>query len=70
MVCTRSTLLVVAISLIILNTVRAEYGKANDKKIKIYGKDMTKKSIVFDKSTPDVFYCIPYKPTGDEIIVR
>lgn len=71
MVCTRSSLLVVAISLIILNSVCADYGKARDKSIKVNGKDMTKKSIVFDKSTPDVFYCIPNKPTGeDKIIVR
>lgn len=42
-----------------------------DKSIKINGKDMTRKSIVFDKDTPDVFYCIPNKPTGeDKIIVR
>lgn len=71
MVCTRSSLLVVAVSLIILNSVCADYGKAHDKTIKVNGKDMTKKSIVFDKSTPDVFYCIPNKPTGeDKIIVR
>jgi len=42
-----------------------------DKSIKVNGKDMTRKSIVFDKDTPDVFYCIPNKPTGeDKIIVR
>lgn len=71
MVCTRSSLLVVATSLIILNSVCADYDIAYDKMIKINGKDMTKKSIVFDKSTPDVFYCIPNKPTGeDKIIVR
>ena len=27
-------------------------------------KDMMKKSIVFDKNTPDVFYCPQSKPTG------
>lgn len=71
MVCTRSSLLVVATSLIILNSVCADYEKAYDKLIKVNGKDMTKKSILFDKSTPDVFYCIPNKPTGeDKIIVR
>lgn len=72
MVCTRSSLLIVAVSLIIiLNSVCADKRKAHDKSIKVNGKDMTKKSIVFDKSTPDVFYCIPNKPTGeDKIIVR
>jgi len=49
----------------------AENGKSKDKVIKVNGKDMTRKSIVFDKDTPDVFYCIPNKPTGeDKIIVR
>ncbi|XP_034232131.1 uncharacterized protein LOC117640041 isoform X1 [Thrips palmi] len=34
-------------------------------------KDMMKKSIVFDKNTPDVFYCPQSKPTGfDKMIVR
>lgn len=45
--------------------------KGNDISIKVNGKDMTRKSIVFDKATPEVFYCIPNKPTGeDNIIVR
>nr|XP_022905030.1 uncharacterized protein LOC111417082 isoform X2 [Onthophagus taurus] len=34
-------------------------------------KDMLRKSIVFDKHTPDVFYCPLEKPTGfDKLIVR
>lgn len=34
-------------------------------------KDMMKKSIVFDKNTPDVFYCPQSKPTGiDKMLVR
>lgn len=34
-------------------------------------KDMMRKSIVFDKNTPDVFYCPTHKPTGfDKLIVR
>lgn len=46
-------------------------GKKFDRTIKINGKDLTRKAIVFDKDTPDVFYCIPNKPTGeDKIIVR
>uniref|UniRef100_A0A6M2DYF0 Putative conserved secreted protein n=1 Tax=Xenopsylla cheopis TaxID=163159 RepID=A0A6M2DYF0_XENCH len=33
--------------------------------------DMMRKSIVFDKNTPDVFYCPTHKPTGfDKLIVR
>lgn len=48
-------------------------GKIFDKTIKVKGheKDWTQKYIVFDKKTPDVFYCLPNKPTGtDKIIVR
>lgn len=34
-------------------------------------KDMIRKSIVFDKNTPDVFYCPIHKPTGmDKMIVK
>ncbi|KAG4079213.1 hypothetical protein HA402_004588 [Bradysia odoriphaga] len=46
---------------------------ANDKvkSIKIKDKDMLRKSIVYDKKTPDVFYCPTSKPTGmDKLIVR
>ncbi|XP_066997044.1 uncharacterized protein [Anabrus simplex] len=33
--------------------------------------DMMRKSIVFDKKTPDVFYCPQHKPTGfDKMIVQ
>lgn len=71
MVCARHSLLVAATLLIILNAVPVSHGKSRDRSIKIGGKDMTKKSILFDKSTPDVFYCIQHKPTGaDEIIVK
>lgn len=67
---TRSGLLYVAILLVLANFASAE-SKSKDKVIKVNGKDMTRKSIVFDKDTPDVFYCIPNKPTGeDKIIVR
>lgn len=67
----RSSMLNVVIVLIAAGVVCAKDGKARDKSIKINGKDMTRKSIVFDKDTPDVFYCIPNKPTGeDKIIVR
>lgn len=34
-------------------------------------KDMMRKSIVYDKRTPDVFYCPTSKPTGfDKLIVK
>ncbi|KAF5299816.1 hypothetical protein FQR65_LT09338 [Abscondita terminalis] len=34
-------------------------------------KDMMRKSIVFDKNTPDVFYCPIHKPSGmDKLIVK
>ncbi|KAJ8956401.1 hypothetical protein NQ318_015139 [Aromia moschata] len=34
-------------------------------------KDMMRKSIVFDKNTPDVFYCPIHKPTSfDKLIVK
>lgn len=37
----------------------------------ILAKDMMRKSIVFDKNTPDVFYCPIQKPTGfDKLIVK
>lgn len=37
----------------------------------VFAKDMMRKSIVFDKNTPDVFYCPIHKPTGfDKLIVR
>lgn len=66
----------VTILLVIANLTAAEpksksKGKQFDRIIKVNGKDLTRKSIVFDKDTPDVFYCIPSKPTGeDKIIVR
>ncbi|XP_074108188.1 uncharacterized protein LOC141533293 isoform X2 [Cotesia typhae] len=31
--------------------------------------DMMRKSIVFDKNTPDVFYCPQHKPTGFEKMI-
>lgn len=39
--------------------------------VQVFGKDMMRKSIVFDKNTPDVFYCPIQKPTGmDKLIVK
>ncbi|XP_015594275.1 uncharacterized protein LOC107267288 isoform X2 [Cephus cinctus] len=37
----------------------------------VHAGDMMRKSIVFDKNTPDVFYCPQHKPTGfEKMIVR
>lgn len=67
----------VTVFLVLLSLVNADIskskskGKKYDRTIKVNGKDLTRKAIVFDKDTPDVFYCIPNKPTGtDKIIVR
>lgn len=66
------TILLITVSLVNSETVKSKSkGKKFDRTIKVNGKDLTRKAIVFDKDTPDVFYCIPNKPTGeDKIIVR
>lgn len=57
------TKLVLFVTLVIIATVVAKE-KSKDK-------DMMRKSIVFDKNTPDVFYCPSRKPTSfDKLIVR
>ncbi|GLV36668.1 hypothetical protein CBL_02497 [Carabus blaptoides fortunei] len=39
--------------------------------LEVLSKDMMRKSIVFDKNTPDVFYCPIHKPSGfDKLIVK
>ncbi|BET02457.1 Hypothetical protein NTJ_15275 [Nesidiocoris tenuis] len=39
--------------------------------VAVHAGDMLRKSIVFDKKTPGVFYCPQHKPTGlDKMIVR
>lgn len=44
---------------------------AKEKSIKVTDKDMMRKSIVYDKNTPDVFYCPTSKPHGfDKLIVK
>ncbi|XP_035776105.1 uncharacterized protein LOC118458065 [Anopheles albimanus] len=46
-------------------------GATKDKHIKYTEKDLLRKSIVYDKNTPDVFYCPTSKPTGmDKMIVK
>lgn len=69
--------LITILVIVIVSIVSAEISKSKlkvkkyDRVIKINGKDLTRKSIVFDKDKPDVFYCPPNKPTGeDKIIVR
>lgn len=42
---------------------------AKEKSIKITDKDMMRKSIVYDKNTPDVFYCPTSKPHGFEKLI-
>ncbi|XP_035735193.1 uncharacterized protein LOC118447398 isoform X3 [Vespa mandarinia] len=37
--------------------------------ITVEGGDIIRKSIVFDKNTPDVFYCPQHKPTGFEKMI-
>lgn len=53
--------------LVIVAAVTIEFSTA----VKVKSKDMMRKSIVFDKNTPDVFYCPMTKPTGiDKLIVK
>lgn len=55
-----------AVALLALTSVAAK-----EKHIKYKEKDLMRKSIVYDKNTPDVFYCPMNKPTGmDKMIVR
>lgn len=59
-----STLIVLSMALI--GTVIAK-----EKSVKVNNKDMLRKSIIFDKNTPDVFYCPTQKPIGfDKMIVK
>lgn len=58
----RSLLAFLVVAVVALSAVSAKKYKE---------KDMMRKSIVFDKNTPDVFYCPTQKPTGfDKLIVR
>ncbi|GAB0095263.1 uncharacterized protein DMENIID0001_106230 [Sergentomyia squamirostris] len=43
-------------------------GVMGEKKYKM--KDLIRKSIVFDKMTPDVFYCPTNKPSFEKLIVK
>ncbi|KAL2730839.1 uncharacterized protein V1478_005252 [Vespula squamosa] len=39
------------------------------RRARLEGGDIIRKSIVFDKNTPDVFYCPQHKPTGFEKMI-
>lgn len=63
----QSTVLCVCVALMMM----AGAVLAKDKTINVKDKDMMRKSIVYDKKTPDVFYCPIQKPSGfDKLIVR
>uniref|UniRef100_A0A1L8DNW1 Putative conserved secreted protein n=1 Tax=Nyssomyia neivai TaxID=330878 RepID=A0A1L8DNW1_9DIPT len=55
----------ICIFLVLLGLMGGVYG---EKKYKT--KDMMRKSIVFDKTTPDVFYCPTTKPSFEKLIVK
>lgn len=60
---------IVTLTILLFGIVMAK-DKSIEKKLS-KEKDMMRKSIVFDKNTPDVFYCPTSKPTGfDKLIVR
>lgn len=66
-------LVITLIALALISGAMAKDKKNDDKKLihKTKDKDMMRKSIVFDKKTPDVFYCPSSKPSGfDKLIVR
>ncbi|TMW46578.1 hypothetical protein DOY81_008342 [Sarcophaga bullata] len=41
-----------------------------DKKNNVNEKDLMRKAIVFDKNTPNLFYCSTHKPSMNKMIVR
>ncbi|XP_049287819.1 uncharacterized protein LOC125766164 [Anopheles funestus] len=62
---------VVVLVLSLVICLAAQQAMAKEKHIKYTEKDLLRKSIVYDKNTPDVFYCPVNKPTGmDKMIVR
>uniref|UniRef100_A0A6E8VZ20 Uncharacterized protein n=1 Tax=Anopheles coluzzii TaxID=1518534 RepID=A0A6E8VZ20_ANOCL len=61
---------VVVLVLSIIIGLATQQAMAKEKHIKYTEKDLLRKSIVYDKNTPDVFYCPVNKPTGmDKMIV-
>lgn len=64
---TTACLLALLVALMATQSVMAKDKFALDVK----DKDMMRKSIVYDKRTPDVFYCPISKPSGfDKLIVK
>ena len=62
---------VIVLLLTICIVVNVALAKEKEKHIKYKEKDLMRKSIVYDKNTPDVFYCPTNKPTGmDKMIVK
>ncbi|XP_050078807.1 uncharacterized protein LOC126565654 isoform X1 [Anopheles maculipalpis] len=62
---------VVGLVLSVVICLAIQLAAAKEKHIKYTEKDLLRKSIVYDKNTPDVFYCPVNKPTGmDKMIVR
>ncbi|XP_058817983.1 uncharacterized protein LOC131681279 [Topomyia yanbarensis] len=65
------TIALFTVTLVIAQMVVEGAKDTKEKHIKYKEKDMMRKSIVYDKNTPDVFYCPTNKPTGmDKMIVR
>lgn len=63
----RFTFLTIILCLM-LSDISAKFG---DKLNQIKGKEFLRKTIVFDKMTPDVFYCPTEKPSAtNKLIVR
>ncbi|XP_058449693.1 uncharacterized protein LOC131429531 [Malaya genurostris] len=66
-----ATVALFTVVLIVTQMVVEGAKETKDKLVKYKEKDMMRKSIVYDKNTPDVFYCPTNKPTGmDKMIVR
>lgn len=58
----------VMIVYLLIGTINAKFG---DKLSQTKGKEFLRKTIVFDKMTPDVFYCPTEKPSAmNKLIVR
>ncbi|KAL9928995.1 uncharacterized protein ACN427_009018 isoform 2-T2 [Glossina fuscipes fuscipes] len=63
----RTSVLLFCLLFAFLTTANGKFGD----KVNIKEKDLMRKSIVFDKKTPDVFYCPMQKPSAmNKLIVR
>lgn len=64
----RTLLFQLVLCLVTVTLITAKYG---DKLTQTKGKEFLRKTIVFDKMTPDVFYCPMEKPSAmNKLIVR